>query len=59
MWQEEEDEEGRPVTRSFGVPSTHVKYFSYNSGGNPQGNYRVGVLDSEGLPAPAPQKERR
>ena len=58
MWQEEEDEEGRPVTRSFGVPSTHVKYFSYNRGGNPQGNYRVGVFDSEGRPAPPqPQLE--
>ncbi len=59
MWQEEEDEEGRAVTRSFGVPSTYVKYFSYNRGGNPQGHYRVGVFDSEGRPAPPPQKERR
>ena len=56
MWQEEEDEEGRAVTRSFGLPSTDVQYYSYNGGGNPQGNYRIGVFDSEGRPTPPPPK---
>jgi len=54
MWQEQEDEEGRAVTRSFGFPRTYKKYFSYNRNENPQGNYRVGVFDSEGHPTPPP-----
>ena len=54
MWQEEEDKEGRAVTRSFGVPSTDAKDYLYNRGGNPQGNYRIGVFDSEGRPTPPP-----
>jgi ectoine hydroxylase-related dioxygenase (phytanoyl-CoA dioxygenase family) len=53
MWQKEEDEEGRPVTRSFGVPTTHVAYFTYNQNGNPEGTYRIGEFDEDGLPAPA------
>lgn len=53
MWQHEEDEEGRPVTRSFGVPTTDVQYFSYNRNGNPQGTYRVGEFDQDGRPMPA------
>ena len=53
MWQAEEDENGVAVTRSFGVPTTHVQYFSYNGNGNPQGTYRVGEFDENGLPAPA------
>ncbi len=56
MWQEEEDEEGRAVTRSFGLPTTDVEYYSYNKGGNPQGNYRIGVFDSEGRLTPPPPK---
>ncbi|NKB67941.1 MAG: hypothetical protein GKR89_12845 [Candidatus Latescibacteria bacterium] len=54
MWQLAEDEEGRPVTRSFGLPSTDVKYYSYNGGGNPPGHYRIGVFDSQGRPTPPP-----
>lgn len=52
MWQEEEDEEGNAVTRSFGFPKSHKKYLFYNANGNPQGNYRIGVFDSEGHPPP-------
>ena len=59
MWQEEEDEEGRAVTRSFGLPSTDVKHYSYNGGGNPQGHYRIGVFDNEGRPTPPPPKLER
>jgi hypothetical protein len=53
MWQAEEDEEGRPVTRSYGLPTTDVQYYSYNGNGNPQGTYRVGEFDENGQPAPA------
>ena len=53
MWQNEEDEDGRPVTRSFGVPSTDVQYFTYNINGNTEGTYRVGVFDENGQPTPA------
>ena len=53
MWQNEEDEDGQPVTRSFGVPSTHVAYFKYNGNGNPEGTYLVGEFDENGLPMPA------
>lgn len=52
MWQNEEDEDGQPVTRSFGVPSTHVAYFKYNGNGNPEGTYLVGEFDENGLPMP-------
>ncbi len=45
MWQEEEDEQGLAVTRSFGFPTTYHKHFSYNWNGNPEGNCRVGVFD--------------
>ena len=55
MWQEEEDEEGRAVTRSFGLPTTDVEYYSYNKGGNPQGNYRIGIFDNEGRPTTPPK----
>ena len=50
---EEEDEDGNAVTRSFGVPTTHVQYFKYNGNGNPQGTYRVGEFDEDGLPVQA------
>ena len=50
MWQNEEDEDGCTVTRSFGVPTTDVQYFSYNVNGNPGGTYRVGVFDENGRP---------
>lgn len=53
MWQNEEDEDGRPVTRSYGVPTTDVAYFSYNRNGNPEGTYRVGEFDENGRPLPA------
>ena len=53
MWQNEEDEDGRPVTRSFGVPTTHVAYFKYNGNGNPDGTYIVGRFDEDGVPLPA------
>ena len=56
MWQEQEDEEGRAVTRSFGLPTTDVEYYNYNGGGNPQGTYRIGVFDSEGRPPCPPTK---
>ena len=54
MWQREEDREGRPVTRTFGLPSKDVQYYSYNGGGNPPGNYRIGVFDAAGRPTPPP-----
>ena len=50
MWQNEEDENGNPVTRSYGVPTTHVQYFRYNGNGNEPGTYRVGEFDGEGKP---------
>lgn len=53
MWQNEEDEDGRPITRSFGVPSTDVEYYSYNRNGNPKGTYLIGEFDHNGRPAPA------
>jgi len=53
MWQKEEDEDGRPVTRSFGLPSTDVEYYSYNRNGNPKGTYRIGEFDNNGRPAAA------
>ena len=52
MWQSQEDEDGRPVTRSIGVPTTHVQHFRYNYQGNAPGTYRVGVFDDAGLPVP-------
>lgn len=54
MWQNQIDENGRAVTRSFGVPSTHVSHFRYNYRGNPPGTYRVGEFEN-GLPAPGPE----
>ena len=57
MWQEQTDEEGRAVTRSFGVPTTHVQHFRYNYRGNAAGTYRIGVFDEEGLPSPRPSAE--
>ena len=56
MWQNEEDAEGHKVTRTYGLPTTHVDYFKYNRGGNPQGHYRVGVFDSDGIPPAPPAK---
>ena len=56
MWQKQVDEEGRSVTRSFGLPATDVEYYTYNKGGNPQGTYRVGVFDRQGYPTPPPPK---
>ena len=53
MWQTEEDEDGYPITRSFGLPSTDVEYYSYNRNGNPKGTYRIGEFDQSGRPAPA------
>ncbi|MDE0728228.1 MAG: phytanoyl-CoA dioxygenase family protein [Alphaproteobacteria bacterium] len=53
MWQTEEDEDGRPITRSYGLPTTDVEYYSYNRNGNPKGTYRIGEFDESGRPAPA------
>lgn len=53
MWQNEEDEDGRAVTRSFGLPTTDVAHYSYNRNGNPNGTYRIGEFDQDGQPAPA------
>ena len=53
MWQNEEDEAGRPITRGFGVPTTDVEYFTYNVNGNPDGIYRIGEFDEDGHPVPA------
>ena len=50
MWQNSEDKQGNLVTRSFGVPTTHVRYFSYNSNGNTEGTYRVGEFNENGEP---------
>ncbi len=50
MWQTEVDEDGDPVTRSFGVPTTDVDYYTYNRNGNLQGTYRIGEFDDRGLP---------
>jgi hypothetical protein len=55
MWQEQEDENGRAVMRSFGLPATHKDYFSYNFNGNSQGSCRIGVFDRKGRPTPAAQ----
>ncbi|MEM7252186.1 MAG: phytanoyl-CoA dioxygenase family protein [Pseudomonadota bacterium] len=52
MWQAQEDEDGQPVTRGFGVPTTHVQYFTFNGNGNPQGTYRIGEFDAAGRPLP-------
>jgi hypothetical protein len=48
MWREEEDEDGRTVTRSYGLPTTDVEYYTYNRNGNSQGTYRVGEFDARG-----------
>ena len=53
MWQNEEDEDGRPITRSFGLPTTDVEYYSYNRNGNPKGTFLIGEFDDNGRPAPA------
>ena len=53
MWQHEEDEDGNPVTRSFGVPSTDVEYYTYNKSGNPKGTIVIGEFDQDGRPMPA------
>lgn len=50
MWQQEEDADGNTVVRSYGVPSTHVKYFRYNGNGNEPGVYRMGEFDEDGKP---------
>ena len=50
MWQHEEDADGNTVTRSYGMPTTHVQYFRYNGNGNEPGAYRVGLFDDEGKP---------
>lgn len=52
MWQTEQDEEGRPVTRSYGLPTTDVEHYLYNRNGNKPGTYRVGEFDEQGLPLP-------
>lgn len=52
MWQNEEDEDGHPVTRGYGVPTTDVAYYSYNRNGNPAGTYRIGNFDQDGRPVP-------
>ena len=59
MWQEQVDEEGRSVTRSFGLPTTDVEYYTYNKGNNPQGTYRIGVFDSQGHPTPPPRSSQQ
>lgn len=56
MWQEEKDEAGHTVTRSFGLPSTDVQYYKYNGNGNPPGTYRIGQFDDQGHPPPPPPK---
>lgn len=53
MWQNEVDEDGNAVTRSYGVPTTDVQYYVYNRTGEQQGTYRVGQFDDEGMPLPA------
>ncbi|MEM7366793.1 MAG: hypothetical protein AAF525_22480, partial [Pseudomonadota bacterium] len=50
MWQDQEDEEGNPVMRSYGIPTTDVQYLRYNGNGNAPGYYRVGEFDAEGKP---------
>ena len=51
MWQNEEDEDGRPTTRSYGVPTTDVEHYSYNRNGNPEGTFLIGAFDEDGRPA--------
>ena len=53
MWQNEVDEDGNAVTRSYGVPTTDVQYYVYNRTGEQQGTYRVGKFDDEGCRYPA------
>ena len=50
MWQNQIDEDGNPVTRSYGLPTTHVQYFRYNGNGNQEGKCRIGYFDENGLP---------
>ena len=50
MWQHEEDEEGNAVMRSYGLPTTDVRYLRYNGNGNIPGHYRVGEFDAQGKP---------
>ncbi|MEM7406350.1 MAG: hypothetical protein AAF458_13715 [Pseudomonadota bacterium] len=52
MWQNEVDETGRPVTRSYGVPTTHVEYYKFNRSGSHNGTYRIGDFGTDGLPVP-------
>ena len=52
MWQNQEDEDGNPITRSYGVPTTDVAYFTYNQNGNPEGTYRIGEFGEDGRPVP-------
>lgn len=53
MWQNEVDENDNPVTRSYGVPTTDVEFYSFNRNGNSPGTYRVGEFDEDGKPNPA------
>ena len=57
MWTREEDGDGRPVTRGYGVSSQPGQAaFAYNSGGNPEGVFRVGVFqDGAVFPVPPPK----
>ncbi|MEE2933004.1 MAG: phytanoyl-CoA dioxygenase family protein [Pseudomonadota bacterium] len=50
MWQNQIDEDGNPVTRSYGLPTTHVQYFRYNGNGNEEGTCRIGEFNKDGLP---------
>ena len=50
MWQNQKDEDGNPVTRSYGLPTKHVQYFRYNGNGNQEGTCRIGEFNEDGLP---------
>ena len=50
MWQNQVDEDGNSVTRSYGLPTTHVQYFRYNGNGNQEGKCRIGNFNENGLP---------
>ena len=66
MWQEQIDEDGLPVRRTYGYRGEYGRYFSHLNPGNPlvhgegdtahAGMHVIGEHDEEGLPLRGPQK---
>ena len=53
MWQHEVDENNLAVTRSYGIPTTDVQHYWFNTAGNAEGTYRIGEFDDNGRPTPS------